>query len=393
MGQWSRRHFMSALTSGLMGLGAKRALKAEDRNAGSPSRSQPELKIKKYNILGKTGLKVSDVGCGAISFFEPNVLRYAADLGVTYFDTAESYMNSNSEKYMGQALSGIRDKVIITTKHAYSPRKKITTQSILSRVENSLKRLKTDHVDIALVHAVSDLKLLQNEELLTAYARLKKDGKIRFTGFSTHNPLLTLKQALDSDFVQVVLVIYSHMQNEIEPLLKPLRDKGVGIVAMKIFAGGKHGKLKSLIGREISYPQAAIHWVLSNPNVNTCIPTMSSYAHVEEYVAASGQTLNRADLGVMADYKKEAGGEFCRIGCTVCENACPHGVAVNDILRYAMYFEDYGREKDAMQHYTAVDDSRKPLPCSECSGPCTSTCPYGLPVRDKLIHASEILSA
>lgn len=385
----SRRLFIGALPSGLLGLGLAR------ESAYSPisNRQDSDLKIKKYNALGKTGLKVGDVSCGAISFFEPNVMRYAVDMGVNYFDTAEGYMNGNSEKYIGQALGDIRNKVFIATKHNFGGRAPISKDNVIQRMNASLRRLKTDHVDVAMVHNVGDLALLDNDELLSAYEQLKKEGKIRFTGFSTHNAQVTLKQALERDFVQVVLVIYNHMEGPvIEPQIEALRKKGVGIVAMKIFAGGKQGNLKSMISPTVSYSQAAIRWVLSNPNVDCCIPTMSSYSHVEEYVNASGQTLDRGDMGILSAYRDQAGSQYCRVSCTECLSACPHNVAVNDILRYAMYFEDYRREKEAMQHYSALDEPRKPINCIRCEGPCTAACPYGLPVRDKLIRAHNLLS-
>ena len=392
MAKWNRRNFITAFTSGLFGMGLTKTMRSDSIKLNNLVETE-DIKIKKYNILGKTGLKVSDVSCGAISFFEPNVMRYAFDLGVNYFDTAESYMNTNSERYIGQALSGIRDKVIITTKHGYSSRTKITRQNIINRMENSLKRMKTDYVDIALVHGINDLKLLHNEELLSAYSQLKKDGKIRFTGFSTHNATVTLKQALDSDFTQVILVIYSHMQNEIEPLLEQVKKKGIGVIAMKIFAGGKHGNLKSFIGRETSYPQAAIRWVLRNPNIDTCIATMSSYSHVEEYVAASGLSLDRADLNVLARYQHLVDDQYCRVGCEECLNACPNNVPINDVLRYSMYFEDYKMEKEAIRYYAKIDDKIKPYSCVSCDGICSNACPYGLKVRENIIRANEILSA
>ena len=388
MSKWSRRRFMTAFTSGLLGVGLS------GKSQTSPSGSGEELKIRRTNTLGKTGLKVSDVSCGAISFFEPNVLRYAADMGVTYFDTAESYMNQRSETYVGQALSPIRDKVIIATKHGYSPRSDMTKQAIMARMEASLKRMKTDYVDVALCHGLSDPLLLDHPDLLEAYAQLKKDGKVRFTGFSTHDAATTLPQALSRDFVQVVLVIYNHMEGKtIEPLLEQVRKKGIGVVAMKIFAGGKQGNLMSLVGREVSYPQAAIRWVLSNPNVDCCIPTLSSYSHVEEYVAASGQPLDRKDLEVLAEYRKQAGSLYCRVSCSACLSSCPNNVAINDILRYGMYFEDYGMEKAAMGYYAQLEESRRPLSCAGCPGPCQSACPHGLEVRDRLLHARDLLRA
>jgi len=366
---------------------------ADSPNKENAQKESFPIKIQKYNPLGKTGLKVSDVSCGAISLFVPNVLRYAYDCGVNYFDTAEGYLRTKSETFIGQALKDVRDKVVITTKHGYSPRAKIKREDIIKRVDASLKRMQADYVDIAMVHGVSDLSLLKNEEIQTAYAQLKKEGKIRFTGFSTHNAKLTFKQALETDFAQVVLTIYNHMEGkEIEPLIEKVRKKGIGTVAMKVFAGGKHGNLKSLISQEVSYPQAAIRWVLSNSNIDCVIVTMSSYSHVEEYAAASSKPLNRADLEVIAEYQRQADRNYCRVSCNECLVACPSQVAINEVLRYNMYFEDYGMEKEAMRYYAELEKEKKPLNCANCSGNCESACPYGLRVKDKLIHAHEILA-
>jgi predicted aldo/keto reductase-like oxidoreductase len=394
MAKFTRRNFLAALPTGILGLSLKKNNEENFPDHAQSSGESSAAKIEKYRVLGKTGLKVSDVSCGAISFFEPSVLRYAFDLGVNYFDTAESYMRQKSETFIGEALNDIRDKLIITTKHGYSPRDKITQESIIKRMEASLKRMQTDYVDFALIHGLSDLKLLDNQELRAAYDRLKRDGKIRFTGFSTHNPKVTLKQALDHDFPQLVLTIYNHDEGkEIEPLLRQARQKGIATVAMKIFAGGKQGNLKSFVNQQVSYPQAAIRWVLSNSDIDTCIPTMSSYSHVEEYVAASGQSLNRSDIAVISEYQRQTADQYCRVSCSQCLSSCPHNVAINDILRYKMYFEDYKREKDAIFHYAALDDEKKPWSCSQCSGFCEQACPYGLKVKEKVIQAHELLSA
>ncbi len=393
MANLSRRNFLTAFTSSVLGFGLAKNVKARSKNKGRAQGGASPIKIQKYNDLGKTGIKVPDVSCGAISFFEPNVLRYAYELGVTYFDTAESYMRTKSESFIGEALKDVRDKITITTKHAYSSRMKIKKEDIIKRIEASLKRLQSDYIDVAMVHGLSNLSLLKNEELLAAYAQLKKDGKIRFAGFSTHNPLVPLKEALDNDFAQVILFAYNHMEGEeIESFIEQLRNKGVGTVAMKVFAGGKHGNLKSLISREISYPQAAIRWVMANPNIDCCIPTMSSYSHVEEYAEASGKPLDRTALNMIAEYRRQTSDQYCRVSCSQCLSSCPKNVAINDVLRYGMYFEDYGREKEAMHYYADLAGNKKPLNCASCSGYCEATCPYGLKVQDKLIHAHEILT-
>jgi len=393
MANVSRRNFFKALTSGVLGISLAKNARPSLKDTGAAQSGSSPLKIQKYNTLGKTGIKVPDVSCGAISFFEPNVLRYAYELGVTYFDTAEGYMRTKSETFIGQALKEVRDKITITTKHPYSPRMQITKENVIKRLEASLKRMQTDYIDIAMVHQANDLAILENEEIQAAYSQMKKEGKIRFTGFSTHNPTLTMKQALDNDFTQVVLFIYNHMEGkEIEPLIKQVRQKGIGTVAMKIFAGGKQGNLKSLTSQEVSYPQAAIRWVMSNPNIDCCIPTMSSYSHVEEYVAASGKPLSRDDLKMIAAYQRQANNQYCRVSCQECLSSCPDNVAVNDILRYKMYFEDYRMEREAMRYYAELEESTKPLNCSNCSGYCEKACPFGLKVKSKLVHAHEILS-
>ena len=260
-----RRQFITSIASGAVGLGVVGRLPARASIPSAAGQEAAAPKIKKYNDLGKTGLKVSDVSCGAISLFEPNVLRYAYESGVTYFDTAEVYLRQKGETYVGQGLKGVRDKVIITTKHMMDFRQKIDKAAVIKRMDDSLKRLQTDYVDVAMVHSIEDLEpLLQNEEILGAYDELKKAGKVRFTGFSTHNAKVTLKQALETDFPQVVLVIYNHMEGqEIEPLVKAVRAKGIGTVAMKIFAGNQQGNLKGMVGPKMSYPQAAIRWVLA----------------------------------------------------------------------------------------------------------------------------------
>ncbi|MDP2916040.1 MAG: aldo/keto reductase [Candidatus Aminicenantes bacterium] len=391
----NRRNFVTAMTSGLFGLGVSKHLGADSPRLASGLQAAAAPKVKTYKDLGKTGLKVPDVSFGAISLFEPNVLRYAYECGVTYFDTAESYLRMKGETYVGQGLKEVRDKVIITTKHGQNFRQKIEKDAFIQRVEASLKRLQTDHIDVAMIHNVDDLSLaLNNQELMSAYAQLKKDGKVRFTGFSTHNAKQTLKQAIDADFAQVVLVMYNHMEGkEIEPLVKAVRQKGIGTVAMKIFAGGMQGNLKSMVNQQTSYSQAAIRWVLSNPDFDTCIPTMSSYSHVEEYVAASGLPLDRAALQTLALYREEVGDVYCRVSCRKCLSACPDNVAINDVLRYGLYYEHYGMERQAVDYYAELESERKPLNCAGCAAPCQSACPYGLQVKSKLLRTHDILSA
>jgi predicted aldo/keto reductase-like oxidoreductase len=389
----NRRRFlqMAGWGTALLGLGKKSGAATSEEMAAQAA--DPGPRIRAFRELGKTGLRLSDVGFGAINLFNPNIFRYAYDCGVNHFDTAEGYLNTNSEKMLGQALKDVRSKVIVTTKHLLNNPADWKRESIRSRVEASLKRLQTDYLDIALAHAVDEPDKLDNPEILAAYTGLKKEGKARFIGFSTHDPALMLPKVLASDVWDVVLTVYNHMEGPaVEPLIAKVRAKGVGVIAMKVFAGGMQGSLKEMLSDKMNYSQAAIRWVLGNPSVDALIVTMSSFSHVDEYISASGSPLQRKDIKALTHYRDAAGPVYCRVSCRECLSACPYGVAVNEVLRYAMYFENYGMQKSAMQLFGAMDPARRPNACAACAAPCQKACPHGLAVRERLLHSQRLLT-
>jgi hypothetical protein len=308
-------------------------------------------------------------------------------------------MNGRAEEMYGTALKGIRDKIVLITKHfgMRNPGDKITKKVLMDKFEASLKRLQTDYVDVAFTHAIGDASFWDNQELLSAYDQLKKDGKLRFTGFSTHNAPKMLKDCLKpeyKDFIQVCMFIYNHMEGkEIEPLVAELHKRGIGTIAMKTMAGGRQGNLKSFVSEKMTYPHAALSWVLDNQNIDCAVISMRSFSHVEEYVAASGKTLGREDLAVLNKYRHEVDKSYCRLNCDKCESSCPENVAISDIMRFKMYFEDYGQERNALEYYAQLNKKQKPVSCASCAGYCNLSCPYGLDVKDNLIEGHKILSA
>jgi predicted aldo/keto reductase-like oxidoreductase len=260
------------------------------------------------------------------------------------------------------------------------------------RAEASLKRLQTDYLDIAMVHSVDEPDKLDNEEVIAAFTQLKKDGKARFIGLSTHRPAELLKKAMSSETWEAILLIYNHMEGPpIEPLVAEAGKKGIGLIAMKVFAGGLQGSLKPLVTEKQRYSQAAIRWTLGNPHIAACIVTMSTFSHVDEYIAVSGMPLQREDPAVLSRYRLEAGPHYCRVSCRECLASCRHGVAINEVLRCAMYFEDYGMEKSAVELYKQLGQARKPAACLSCDGPCEAACPHGLAVRAKLVRSHGLL--
>src|SRR5262245_21744362 len=149
----------------------------------------------RHRPLGRTGLRVSEIGFGGYPVDEPEIVRYAFDRGITYFDTSHCYRGGRSEEVIGAGLRGIRQKVVLTTKWCpqhvgKAPRK----ANFLAILDASLKRLQTDYVDVLLNHEVGErsdgygVERLKNPEMHEAFEIAKKAGKARFLGFSGHDP-------------------------------------------------------------------------------------------------------------------------------------------------------------------------------------------------------------
>ena len=156
--------------------------------------------IQRYQGIGKTGLKMSDISLGCSKLPSPSMVLRAIDRGINYLDTAPDY--GSSEKYIGRAMKDIqRDKIILASKmckpgrrgHLLFGSKK---NDYIDAVEGSLSRLKTDYLDICFVHSIGgasknkdeEIKRLLDEEMLSAVETLKKAGKIRFLAVSSHGP-------------------------------------------------------------------------------------------------------------------------------------------------------------------------------------------------------------
>lgn len=364
--------------------------------------------IRQYRPLGSTGLTMSDISFGAGQLEGASLVLRAVDRGITYFDTAPDY--GNSEKHLGEALQRLkkRDSVIIASKFCrplpyqagVSHRQLGTTEAeYIESVEGSLTRLGTDYLDICFVHAIGELedtdrerKRLLDPEMLGAVEKLKKAGKIRFLAVSSHGPhgmegLLT--DAVESGHFDVIMPAFNFMSfPELPKVLAKAKAKGVGVVAMKTLAGAKKMDLDP--GDE-SFEQAAFKWVLKHPEVAGLIVTIKNTGHLRDYVQASGQKFAARDQQVLDRYAARFGTDYCRTGCGVCEPSCPYGVRIASVLRYQMYFADYGAEKRAMEKYAALDGDASR--CATCSDqPCANACPHGLAVGHKLGRAHLDLS-
>ena len=355
----------------------------------------------RYRTLGRTGLKVSEIGFGGFPIDDPDVLVYALERGINYIDTAPCYRGGASERAIAPALKGRRERFVLTTKWCpHHIGKPATKQVFLAMLDESLRRLGTDYVDILLNHEVgkhSDsigVDRLKNPEMFEAWEVAKKAGKARFLGASGHDGDLpgVMGHAIDSNQFDVVLCRYSFLDYpEQQQLIDRAAAKGVGFIAMKTLAGAKGADLDKFRDRQTSFKQAALKWVLSNSKLSNLIISISSRRQVDEYAAASGPPLVAADLAVLDEYAALFSREVCRF-CNACEPACPDDVRIADILRFSMYFHEYGQEQRGVESYAKLVVAERAAHCAHCAGFCEAACDYDLPVKSLLLRAEASLS-
>ena len=171
-------------------------------------------------------------------------------------------------------------------------------------------------------------------------------------------------------------------------VMKEAMKRSVGVIAMKTLAGAKDMHIEGTAGE---FSHAAFKWVLKHPEVSGLIVTMNTASDIERYLKASGEKFTAADQRVLDRYASLYGAEYCRTGCGACEESCPAGVEIASVMRYRMYFRDYGMEKRAMESYALL--KKKASACIDCDHPgCIGSCPYGLPVKDMLCDAHDAMS-
>jgi len=136
---------------------------------------------------------------------------------------------------------------------------------------------------------------------------------------------------------------------------------------------------------------AAIKFVLNNPDVNSACPTILNYSDLESYVSLSGSKFDLKAQNMLAAYKAIYGELYCRHACGQCEPQCPYNVPVNTIMRYNHYFVAQGKEKAAMLEYASLP-TNKADSCSGCEGHCEKACPYGVPVQGLLLWVHQTLT-
>jgi len=382
----SRREFMSKTATRAVAAGiSARAISALAAETSGPA---PEKKLD-YRKLGRTKLSVSAVSFGAMTTSDPAVIRRGVDLGMNYIDTARVYMQGENEKIVAKALEGIpRDKIHIATKIPMGQRRQPASKSaMLELADQSLKALNTDYVDVLSLHNLTQKEQVLNPDAIEALAQLKKDGKARFTGVTTHtNVAAVADAAVESKFFDVVLAKLNFKSSEADiKALERTAKAGLGVVAMKTQAGGRHEQEPP---EGLSTHPARLKWVLQHAFVSNAIPGMRTIQEVEENFRVMDKPveMSEREKAALKFYGDRIDALYCRL-CGECEGDCPFGAPVAEINRCVMYADGYRDENLARQELLALGN----LPCADCSS-CSVACRNNVNVRAKIERALTLIA-
>ena len=332
--------------------------------------------------LGKTGINLPIVSMGVMNADIPGLVRRAYELGIRHFDTAAVYQQGRNEEMVGSVIKelGVRDHVVISTKQpSRNPRQNPADakRRFLNGVEESLKRLQMDHVDILYHHSVDSVEDVQAEGPLEALQSLKKDGKARFIGLSTHKTVEVLPAAIRLGCFDVALVMLNYTMAHDAGILATIekaQKTGVGIVAMKTQAGGTV-KPDSKLPKELppESQTALLKWALNHEFVTTAIPGFSTYEHLEQdFSVASNLAYTQKEQEFLADKSFVANAEFCQ-QCGECKMNCAKQVDIPALMRSHMYAVQYRNTEMARQTLAGTGPGQGLGACAGCES-CRVTC-------------------
>lgn len=290
----------------------------------------------KYRELGRSGMSISEISLGCMSL--PNskneakrIIEAALDFGINYFDTADLYGRGLNEEIVGNALKQVRDRVFIATKvgNRWFEGKDgwvwdSSRNYVEEEVKESLRRLGTDYIDLYQLHGGTMEDNL--EEVIDVFESLKKDGVIRHYGISSIRPNV-IRRFLDNGRPDSIMMQYSLLDRRPEEWLQMISETGASVVCRGSIAKGlltKEWKERVTDEGYLSYSRrelidtlskldegtaplhsTALHYVLNNPAVSSCVTGASSIEQLTETIKAYNQNVPREILAKAAEITKQ----------------------------------------------------------------------------------------
>jgi len=394
----TRRDFVK--TVGLAGLAVGAGAAPSLAAAEPPSTPAPAMPKRK---LGKTGAEVSilSLGCMFDTINNQLLLTQALKYGVTHWDTAESYGEGLSEEGLGRFFTrnpGARKDIFLVTK--LQPK----GGNYTARLDQCLKRLKTDYVDLFFVHAISDISDV-TPALRDWGAEMKKAGKIKLFGFSTHTNMENcLAAAAKLDYIDAVMFTYNYRlmaTPKMQAAVNACAQAGIGLIAMKTQGGGpvKTGSEAELklggrfLEKGFTDKQAKLKAVWENPQIASICSQMPNITILKANVAAALDRTRLAgdEVEALRHYAQETCGDYCAGCASICQGAVGGLVPVADIMRGLMYHREYGEPGWAREILHGLPGDLRQRLAEVDYAPAEAVCPQGLAIGRLMAEARELL--
>ena len=314
-------------------------------------------------LLGRTGLTVNRNGFGALPIQRvtleesDRILRHAFAHGINFYDTARAY--TDSEEKLGHALHDVRHQIVLATKTMA-----LTPEGIRTDIEESLKALRTDYIDIYQLHNPTFCpKPEDGTGVYEALCELRQEGKIRFISITNHR-VTVAREAVESGLYDTLQFPFSYLSNQADEELADLcRERNIGFIAMKALSGG------------LITNSAAAYAYLARFDHVVPIWGIQRMSELEEFLSYSAAP-PLWDAAMQADVehdRQELSGSFCR-GCGYCL-PCPAGIEINNCARMSLLLRRAPSANWLTPEYQ--EKMGRIADCVHC-GHCTANCPYGL---------------
>jgi predicted aldo/keto reductase-like oxidoreductase len=375
----------------------------------------------KYRPFGKMNNQVSVLGFGCMRFplldedsshideeKSSEMLRYALDHGVNYYDTAYPYHGGASERFVGKffAQEGGREKIYIATKFPSWEAK--SADDFDRYLDEQLEKLQTNYIDYYLLHTLNKdywAKLTEFDVLNWAQKAIS-DGRIRELGFSFHDDYRVFKEIVDAYDWSFAQIQYNYMDVENQAGMKGLQyaaEKGISMVIMEPILGGRIAKPPQSIeklwkssDKDYSPVGWALQWLWDQKEVSLVLSGMSTLEQVKENVASTKDaeigSFDQADQDLVAKVREEYKA-LSQIPCTNCKYCLPCTVEINIPRLFGMFNEArmYGTLDDARKWYGKMDAEKQASACIDCDI-CESKCPQHILISDMMIKVDAVMA-
>ena len=330
--------------------------------------------------LGKTGIRTPQNAFGALPIQRVDMdtavglLRKAYDGGMTYFDTARSY--TDSEEKMGRAFEGMRDKIFIATKTMAD-----TPEKLWEDLKTSLRNLRTDYIDVYQLHCVPRCyRPGDGTGMYEALLEAKEKGLIRHIGITAHK-IGVAEEIAASGLYETLQFPFSYLATDRDiALVRSCEEAGVGFVAMKGLSGGLLTDSRACMAFMSKYPVLPIWGIQRETELDEWLGFFDREVSLDDEINA-----------IIEKDRNELQGEFCR-GCGYCL-PCTAGITINQCARMSQLIRRAPSKMLLSEHWQA--EMMKIENCAEC-GACMKRCPYGLDIpkllRKNLADYKDVLS-